>query len=195
MKTLSKISCFNLIKNDFSLDIFIHSSNVADIATKIADKLQLSNEEKLELLDEALYHDIGKSRIPESILYKEGKLTSEEWEIMKRHTDYSESLYLSIVNHKNNSNIRKAKTIRHHHENWDGTGYPDNLKGQNIPLHSRIIRIADVFDAITQPRVYRPFRVNNPLEIMEEMQEKEIDPFVFNECYDVLVNLLSFISL
>lgn len=79
---------------------------------------------KQYLYEETLYHDIGKSKIPETILYKNGRLSSEEWELMKLHANYSQALYLSMVNN-NDVSKEKAKVIRHHHENWDGSGYPE----------------------------------------------------------------------
>lgn len=189
MTKIKETSELCLIRNDFSLEVFVHSNNVANIVMRIADEMKLSHQEKIQLYEVALYHDIGKSKIPEEILYKEGKLSSEEWEIMKKHTIYSETLYLCIANN-NNASREKAKIIRSHHENWDGTGYPDGIKGEDIPLYSRMIRIADIFDAITQPRVYRPYSVEKPMEVMEKMQGKEIDPVIFEKSYSTLEKIL-----
>lgn len=175
-------------KNDFSLELFIHSNNVANISRTIARCIQLSNVEIKQLYDAAICHDIGKSKIPESILYKKGVLSSKEWKVMKQHSIYSEILYSKMTN----DHVSKTTSaIRHHHENWDGTGYPDKIGGEDIPLHSRIIRIADIFDAITRPRVYRPYIIENPLEVMEDMQEKEIDPYIFRKSKDAMNKLLN----
>jgi len=106
-----------------------------------------------------------------------------------KHSLYSEELYLNIGN-SNDETIEIARAMRHHHENWDGTGYPDRISGEHIPLHSRIIKIADIFEAMTSPRIYRNFKINNTLEIMERMQNKEIDPEIFAKCYEVLNKLL-----
>ncbi|WP_313340264.1 HD domain-containing phosphohydrolase, partial [Sedimentibacter sp.] len=103
---------------------------------------------------------------------------------------YSQELYLSVVDNNDNS-IEKARAIRHHHENWDGTGYPDKIMGEDIPLHSRIIRIADIFDAITQHRIYRPYCIANPLRLMEEMEEKAIDSYIFRKSYCLFKRLLA----
>ncbi|WP_326907139.1 HD-GYP domain-containing protein [Sedimentibacter sp. MB31-C6] len=189
IQNIKNVNYLNLMKHDFSIELFIHSNNVANIAMKIADEMNFSADEKQQLYEEALYHDIGKSKIPELILYKRGKLSPEELEIMKHHAIYSQELYLSMVDN-NDYSILKAKTIRHHHENCDGSGYPDKIMGEDIPLHSRIIRIADIFDAITQPRVYRPFCIENPLKTMESMEDKAIDSYIFRKSYHLLEKLL-----
>lgn len=189
MKRINNSIFCRPIKNDYSLEIFVHSNNVANIALAIAEELQLSNEDKNQLFEVALYHDIGKSKVPEDILYKNGKLTGKEWEIMKQHTIFSEDLYLNFTN-MDHPNIRKAKAIRHHHENWDGSGYPDRLSGHNIPLYSRIIRIADILDAITQPRVYRPYKLKEPLKVLQEEKGKAVDPELLDRCYGCLHQLV-----
>ncbi|SDK12100.1 HD-GYP domain-containing protein [Natronincola ferrireducens] len=189
MINLKKSTYLNLVKHDFSLEILVHSNNVANIAIKMADVMKLCHNEKLRLHEEALYHDIGKSKIPESILYKTGRLSTEEWKIMMKHPIYSEELYLSIRN-LDEETIKIAQVIRHHHENWDGTGYPDKMAKKRIPLHSRIIKIADMFEAMTQPRIYRPFKIENTLEVMEQLAGKEIDPYIFHKTYPILHKLL-----
>ena len=123
-----KKDSYNIInlKNNFSIELFMHFNNVANIVMKMADEMKFSVEEKQYLYEEALYHDIGKSKIPETILYKNDRLSSEEWELMKLHANYSQALYLSMVNN-NDVSKEKAKVIRHHHENWDGSGYIDPI--------------------------------------------------------------------
>lgn len=189
MKYLRRATYCNLLGNDYSIGTLIHSNNVANIALKIASEIGLCYEEKQQLYEAGLYHDIGKSKVPESILYKIGKLSADEWEIMKKHAIYSYELYLSVGSLEKET-IKIAKTIRHHHENWDGTGYPDKLAREDIPLHSRILKIADIFEAMTQPRAYRSFKIQNTLELMEQMQGKEIHKEIFQKSYDVLNELL-----
>ncbi|AOT69640.1 HD-GYP domain-containing protein [Geosporobacter ferrireducens] len=179
----------SVVKHNFSLEIFVHSKNVGNIALRIGEKIKLEQIEKQKLYEAALLHDIGKSKIPQSILYKEGKLSSEEWEIMKKHAVYSEELFLSMV-YKSKQNIEIGEIVRYHHENWDGSGYPENKAGEAIPLNSRIIRIADIFDAITRPRVYRPFKIKNTMKLMENMKGREIDPYIFDRSYNLLKDLL-----
>lgn len=181
----------NLTEYSFCSDFFLHSVNVANIATKIGADLGMPLAERRLLYELALYHDIGKSKIPEFILYKEEELTCEEWQIMKKHAIYSQEIYLNIKK-QNNENIKNALILRHHHENWDGSGYPDGISGKNIPFFSRIIKIADVFDAITQPRVYRTFKIKNTMEIMEKMLGRELDPYIFEKSFNTLNKLLNY---
>ena len=108
-------------------------------------------EQDLELVETAgLLHDIGKIAIPESILCKPGKLDDDEFKIMKSHPVNSERLIASI---KKLHEVSPG--VKHHHERWDGRGYPDGLSGENIPYSARIIAIADTYDAMTSTRSYR----------------------------------------
>lgn len=128
-----------------------HSKRVAEVSRIIAAAIGLSPAQVERVGVAALLHDVGK--IDESfapILAKQGRLTQEEWEIMKRHPIRGSELVGML------SSLRDiVGPIRHHHENWDGTGYPDGLKGVSIPLASRIIMFADTLDAITTDRPYR----------------------------------------
>ena len=127
-----------------------HSSRVADYSALLAHKLGLSKEEVKEVYSIALLHDIGKIGIPDSILNKPGKLTNEEFQIMKNHTVIGGNILkdMSIL-----KNIDLG--AKYHHERYDGKGYPDGLKGEDIPFIARIISVADAFDAMTSDRVYR----------------------------------------
>jgi putative nucleotidyltransferase with HDIG domain len=128
-----------------------HSKRVANTSTILARAAGLTNAQVERVTVAALLHDVGK--IDEAfapILAKEGRLTPEEWAIMKRHPVRSAELVGML------SSLRDVVgAVRHHHENWDGTGYPDGLKGEAIPLTSRIIMFADTLDAITTDRPYR----------------------------------------
>ncbi|MDN5304178.1 MAG: hypothetical protein PWP46_1060 [Fusobacteriaceae bacterium] len=132
-----------------------HSNRVAEISTLIAKSLNLSNEDIFLTHISGHLHDIGKIGIPDQILLKKGKLTNEEYETIKLHPNLGYNILKKVKNMKN-----LAIIIKHHHERWDGKGYPDNLKGDDIPLISRIISIADAFDAMNSSRSYR-----NKLEI------------------------------
>ncbi len=179
--------------NDFSMQTFLHSHNVAAIASEIAANLGLIEEEIQTVYEIALLHDIGKSKIPEEILFKPGRLSKEDFEIMKKHSVYSEEIYLNIMKNSDKPGIRKkAKIIRHHHENYDGSGYPDGLVGDEIPVLSRIITIADIFEAIIHPRVYRPHPVSEPMKVMAEMAGKKIDKDILECIYDVLNSYISY---
>lgn len=127
-----------------------HSEHIAVLIEKIGQRLELSPKEigELELL--AVLHDIGKIGIDDSVLNKPGPLTKEEWAIMKKHPEigYRIAKASSELEHI-------AEFILYHHERWDGTGYPKGLSGEEIPLLSRILAVADAYDAMTEDRVYR----------------------------------------
>jgi len=127
-----------------------HSERVAEISLAIAKALLLSESEQMRIHIGAHLHDIGKIGIPDCILDKPGKLNDVEYETMKSHP---------IIGYHIVSKVRVLKPIadivRHHHERIDGKGYPDGLKGEKISLASRIVAIADTFDAMTSKRAYR----------------------------------------
>ena len=121
-------------------------------------------------------HDLGKIGIPDRILLKPGKLDPEEWEIMKQHT----VIGAKILKGSDAEFIRLGETIaQHHHEKWDGSGYPSGLKGIEIPIAARIAAIADVFDALTSKRPYKEaFSVEKSLAIIREGRGSHFDPDV-----------------
>uniref|UniRef100_A0A7C5Y8K9 HD-GYP domain-containing protein n=1 Tax=Fervidobacterium nodosum TaxID=2424 RepID=A0A7C5Y8K9_9BACT len=127
-----------------------HSKNVANLASMLAEKLGLNDEMIKKTYWAALVHDIGKIVVPSSILNKEGKLTIEEFEVIKKHPVYGHD-FLST-----SSDLRElAKYVLYHHERWDGNGYPSGLAGEEIPVISRIISVVDAWDAMTSDRPYR----------------------------------------
>jgi putative nucleotidyltransferase with HDIG domain len=127
-----------------------HSLRVCHYSLILGKELGMTDEEIFELQLSALFHDIGKIGTPDSVLNKPTRLTEEEFNIMKKHPEQS---YEILKEFDKFSQI--AINARHHHERYDGRGYPDKLKGEEIPLCSRIILIADTFDAMTSTRVYR----------------------------------------
>ena len=130
-----------------------HSRRVQQLALAIGRELGLSQAE-LDLLGHAaLFHDIGKLAIPDAILLKPASLTADEWELMQRHADEGARIIdrLGFLNDA-------VPAIRHHHERFDGTGYPDGLKGEEIPLGARIIHVADALDSMLTTRIYRAAR-------------------------------------
>lgn len=124
-------------------------------------------------------HDIGKIRIPDRILNKPGKLTTEEFEIMKTHTVFGGDIIrktMSDVEEKDYCDIA-FNIARYHHERYDGTGYPDGLRGEEIPLEARVMALADVYDALISERVYkRAFSVEEAVAIIEGEAGKQFDP-------------------
>jgi len=154
-----------------------HSETVADIAVRFAVHLGLGKEQKSQLYLSSLVHDIGKIGIPETILNKPGKLNLDEYEIVKKHSVIGSDILNEIE-----SLSLASTTIRHHHERYDGTGYPDRLSGQSIPLHSRIISLCDSFEAMTAHRVYNS--AMPPIIACDEIRHqrgKQFDPELADE--------------
>ncbi|MDO9546163.1 MAG: GAF domain-containing protein [Pelolinea sp.] len=149
-----------------------HTQRVVDITIKIARALGVPEEELIHIQRGALLHDIGKMGIPDSILLKPGPLTKDEWMIMSRHPQYAYDLIYPIAH------LRPAVDIPyHHHERWDGGGYPLKLKGEEIPLAGRIFAIVDVWDAVTSDRPYRKaWTAKKALNYIRDQNGKHFDP-------------------
>ena len=127
-----------------------HTRRVTTLTLEIADEMGISEEEKIHMRRGALLHDIGKIGVPDHILLKPGKLTDEEWIIMRKHPVFARDMLAGV------EYLRPAMDIPYaHHERWDGSGYPRGLKGIEIPLSARIFAIIDVYDALTSDRPYR----------------------------------------
>lgn len=146
-KTVDRIKDYLYEKNNLEKE---HSERCAEIALKIGEKIKLNELEMDELKNSALYHDIGKVAIDESILNKREKLEDSELELLKRHCEIGYRILGSIKDFEN-----VAKIVLAHHERWDGSGYPKGLKGEEIPVESRIIAIAESYDAMRQKKSYK----------------------------------------
>ena len=122
----------------------------------LTDAYNLTKEDKKEIVLASSLHDIGKIGIDEKILNKPGKLTQEEYEIMKTHTTLGAAMVRQVQLEEDDSLIQYVYEIcRWHHEKWDGKGYPDGLKGNYIPISAQVVSIADVYDALVSERVYK----------------------------------------
>jgi len=159
-----------------------HTQRVVDITLRIAQSMGIDNGELIHIRRGALLHDIGKMGIPDAILLKPGPLTNEEWEVMKRHPVYAHDLLYPITH------LRSALDIPyHHHEKWNGMGYPQGLKGEQIPLPARIFAVVDVWDALTSDRPYRKaWTSKKALEYIREQSGTQFDPKVV----DVFLSLI-----
>ena len=152
-----------------------HSLNVTKYSMLLGEKLGL-DEEKLRALSQgALLHDLGKIGIPDDILKKPGNLDESEFEVIKKHPMLTSDILDTLE-----TSDHFAAIARSHHERWDGSGYPDGLNGEDIPLLARIVAIADAWDAMTTNRVYRDAMSENiALDIFErEKDSGQWDPFL-----------------
>jgi HD-GYP domain-containing protein (c-di-GMP phosphodiesterase class II) len=131
-----------------------HSRDVVTLVLEVADRLGLDARERRDAEFAALLHDIGKIKIPGDIINKPSKLTNEEWELMKMHTVEGERLLSQVGGILGNV----GRIVRSCHEDWDGTGYPDGLAAENIPLVARIVRACDALSAMTSDRSHRKAR-------------------------------------
>jgi len=146
----SMICAFNQLLDLKDLNTGVHSTRLAEWAIHVASELGKEERALVDIEAAALLHDIGKIGIPDSILHKPAKLTSEEYDLMKKHPEYGWAVLRQIPTFEEASLL-----ILHHHEAYDGRGYPGGLKGQEIPLGSRIVSVIDAFDAMVSSRPYR----------------------------------------
>lgn len=152
----------------------VHSNEVAELALEIGNALGMTQGDLEQIDIAARVHDIGKVAIPDSILLKPGPLSDAEWEIMKTHPVVSAQLIEGLEIYSS-----VAAAVRHEHERWDGTGYPDGLRGENIPLVARIIAAADIYNALSTDRPYRKaYTREETLRIIADMRGNDIDPQV-----------------
>ncbi|MEO8462469.1 MAG: HD domain-containing phosphohydrolase, partial [Chloroflexota bacterium] len=150
----------------------VHIEHVRDLAADLALAVGLGPDEVKELAWSAMLHDVGKIRVPDRILLKRGKLDETEWALIRQHPIWGEELL------KGDEGFALARQIaRWHHEDWDGSGYPDGLRGEAIPLAARLTRIVDVFDAMRSERPYKPaWSLDRTLEEMRAMRGRGFDP-------------------
>ena len=150
---------------------------------------KITSEFMSDVVKSAPLHDVGKINISDVVLNKPGKLTEQEYEIMKTHTTAGKKIIeKAIATVEGGSYLKEARDMAaYHHERWDGKGYPEGLHGETIPLSARIMAVADVFDALTSPRVYKPaFPIEKAVVIIEEGKGTQFDP----KCVEVFMDAL-----
>ena len=162
-----------------------HSQRVTEVTIKLAQALNISDEEIVHIRRGALLHDIGKIGVPDSILHKPDSLTPEEWAIMRKHPKFAYDM-LSPIEY-----LRPALDIPYtHHEKWDGAGYPRGLKGEDIPLSARLFAVADVWDALTSDRPYRAaWTEERAFTYIREQSGKHFDPQVVDLFFKLIKEL------
>jgi HD-GYP domain-containing protein (c-di-GMP phosphodiesterase class II) len=155
---------------------------VAELGRRLALVLDLDRDDVEAVGEAGLLHDIGTIGVPEPLLHKPGPLTADEWRAMRRHPVVGAQIVAPFE-----FSARSAVLIRHHHERWDGSGYPDGLAGHAIPVGARILAVADVFDALTS---MRPFRaaVGREAALAQLIGEggRTLDACVVTACVELL---------
>ncbi|MDD2702280.1 MAG: HD domain-containing protein [Sideroxydans sp.] len=145
----------------------LHSERVRNLAAAVGLRCNLNDSELEELKIAASFHDIGKIGIPDSILLKPGSFNDAEWAVMKTHAVIGEKI---IASTELEGSLKASKLIRHHHERFDGGGYPDGLKGERIPLCARIITLTDSYDAMAMTRKYHTAKSH--AEVMDVLRQE-----------------------
>jgi putative nucleotidyltransferase with HDIG domain len=159
-----------------------HSRRVMEYSKSIGHRMKLDKQDIEDLKRSALLHDIGKIGIPDMVLQKQTKLTDEEYAIIKSHSGRGAAILKHIKSFKN-----LVPAVYHHHERFDGEGYPQGIKGKEIPLHARIIAIADTFDAMTSNRAYRKaLSLRTALSELDRSKKTQFDP----DIADIFIEIL-----
>lgn len=175
MNSISSI--FFMLNGDENMSLRSHSNKVCTISFQIGKRVGLTEDELKELSIAALLHDIGKTKIPAEILNKKGRLTEEEMKIMKQHVRIGAD---TVRNMGYNDKI--IASVLYHHEKYNGDGYLEGISGENIPLFSRIITLADSFDAMTSNRCYKKaMPITKAIDEIRVNSGYQFDPKLCNE--------------
>lgn len=159
-----------------------HCDRVAMYSELFANTLNLSDKDKKTLVLAANFHDIGKIGVSDAVLLKPGKLTEEEYSHIKLHPVIGENILSASEVFKDTLPL-----VRHHHERFDGTGYPDKLKGEKIPYLARVLSVVDTFDAITSKRIYRDEgKIGDAVKELEKIKGTQLDPELVDKFIEVI---------
>ena len=155
-----------------------HCERLADYSACLGEHLGLASDQITALRRAGVVHDIGKVAVPDTILLKPGRLTAEEWKLVQEHPLVGERICAPLKSFRSVLPI-----IRHHHEKLDGSGYPDGLRGDDIPVTARVLQIVDVYDALTTVRPYKSaFSITDALQTMkQEVAKRWWDPHIFDQ--------------
>ena len=190
----SMINIFSDIIETRNHESGTHTLNVQTITNLLLNALnEKTDKYNLTKSDISLYstlsalHDIGKIKVPESVLNKPGKLDADEWEVMKAHTIYGDEILSNPELDQNSKFVCVARSIcRWHHEKWDGKGYPDGLAGDDIPIAAQVVSMADVYDALTSERCYKPaFTHEQAIKMITEGECGVFNPLLLESLNDV----------
>ncbi|MCD7099725.1 HD domain-containing phosphohydrolase [Stenotrophomonas sp. MMGLT7] len=156
-----------------------HCDRVSRLANRLGRRCDLDATTLAQLTLAALLHDIGKIGIPDHVLNAPHRLSDEDWRLMQSHSERGERIF-AASRHPHAPQV--AQLIRHHHEAYDGSGYPDGLHGEHIPLPARILSVADSYDAMTSSRPYRAMLSHaQAMQRLRQARHRQIDPQVFAE--------------
>src|SRR5260221_3634986 len=155
-----------------------HCERLSEYSARLGEHLGLAEEQLIALRRAGVVHDVGKIAVPDAILLKPGALTADEWELIKEHPVVGERICAPLKSFR-----FVLPIIRHHHEKFDGSGYPDGLRGESIPITARVLQIVDVYDALTTDRPYkRAFSITDALQTMkQEVAKSWWDPHIFDQ--------------
>jgi len=155
-----------------------HCERLSEYSARLGEHLGLGEGQLIALRRAGVVHDVGKIAVPDAILLKPGALTADEWELIKEHPVVGERICAPLKSFR-----FVLPIIRHHHEKFDGSGYPDGLRGESIPITARVLQIVDVYDALTTDRPYkRAFSITDALQTMkQEVAKSWWDPHIFDQ--------------
>jgi len=155
-----------------------HCERLSDYSTRLGEHLGLSEDQLIALRRAGIVHDVGKIAVPDAILLKPGRLTADEWKLIQEHPVVGERICSPLKSFR-----FVLPIIRHHHEKFDGSGYPDGLRGEAIPVTARVLQVVDVYDALTTDRPYKKaFSITDALQTMkQEVGKGWWDPHIFDQ--------------
>jgi putative two-component system response regulator len=155
-----------------------HCERLSDYSTRLGEHLGLSEDQLIALRRAGIVHDVGKIAVPDAILLKPGSLTADEWKLIREHPVVGERICAPLKSFR-----FVLPIIRNHHEKLDGSGYPDGLRGEEIPVTARVLQVVDVYDALTTDRPYKKaFSITDALQTMkEEVAKGWWDPHIFDQ--------------